>query len=58
MTQSPTTVTYSLEEVLGQIVQKLDHLDNKVEALSKKMDTKFEILRKDAVKLFLPSFSG
>jgi predicted nuclease with TOPRIM domain len=30
MTQSPVTVTYSLEEILGQINQKLDNLQKDV----------------------------
>ena len=29
MTQPPATVTYSLEDVLGQIIQKLDRLDDR-----------------------------
>ncbi len=40
MTQTPVTVTYTLEEVLGQISQKLD-----------RMDTKFETLQKDIVEI-------
>ncbi len=47
MTQSPTTVTYSLAEVLGQISQKLDRLDYKVEDLGKGMDYKLTDLPKD-----------
>ena len=44
MTQNPVTVTYSLEEVLGQIIQKLDRIDQKV-------DDKFESLQKDVVDI-------
>jgi septal ring factor EnvC (AmiA/AmiB activator) len=38
MTQSPITVTYTLEEVLGQIQQQLVQLNNKVDQQSKQMD--------------------
>ena len=47
MTQSPVTVTYTLEEVLGQLNQKLDRIDTKVENLGKEVDHKFENLRND-----------
>jgi len=47
MAQPPVTVTYSLEEVLGQISQKLDRLDNKVEDLGEDMDHKLAEFRKD-----------
>jgi predicted nuclease with TOPRIM domain len=36
MSQEPITVTYSLEGILGQITQKLDRLDEKID---KKFDT-------------------
>ncbi|NEQ69721.1 MAG: hypothetical protein F6K21_30365 [Symploca sp. SIO2D2] len=46
MTQNPVTVTYSLEEVLGQIIQKIDRLDGKVESLQKDVvEIKIEIVR-------------
>ena len=35
MTQPPATVTYSLEDVLGQIIQKLDRMDEKFDSLQK-----------------------
>ncbi|NER00472.1 MAG: Bdr protein [Cyanothece sp. SIO2G6] len=47
MTQPPVTVTYSLEEVLGQVIQKLDRVDDKLETFRKDVDDKFETLRKD-----------
>ncbi len=47
MTQAPITVTYSLEDVLGQLSQKLDRMDTKFEAIQKNMDTKFEIMQKN-----------
>jgi len=37
MSQSPVTVTYSLEEVLEKILQKLDRMDDKFENLQKEM---------------------
>jgi predicted nucleic acid-binding Zn-ribbon protein len=64
MTQTPITVTYSLEEVLSQISQKLDRMDTKFEhkldeirkdmdTKFEKIDTKFETLQKDIVEIKL-----
>jgi uncharacterized protein YaaN involved in tellurite resistance len=36
-TQSSITVTYSLEEILGQVMQKLDRIDEKVENVGKEV---------------------
>ncbi|MEA5511303.1 Bdr protein [Crocosphaera sp. UHCC 0190] len=48
MSQTPITVTYSLEEILGQINSKLDKLDDKFEdkfeQLENKVEAKFEQL--------------
>ncbi|MGB5594333.1 MAG: Bdr protein [Crocosphaera sp.] len=35
MSQTPITVTYSLEEILGQINQKLDKIDDRFDSLDK-----------------------
>jgi hypothetical protein len=43
MTQAPITVTYSLEEVLNQISQKLDRMDTKFEH-------KLDEIRKDQAR--------
>ncbi len=51
MTQTPVTVNYTLEEVLGQISQKLDRMDTKLEDLRQDVDTKFKDLRQDVVEL-------
>lgn len=37
MNQPPITVTYTLEEILGQINQKLDRLDDKFDNLQKEV---------------------
>ncbi|MEM8781082.1 MAG: hypothetical protein AAGF26_19935 [Cyanobacteria bacterium P01_G01_bin.49] len=37
MNQTPITVTYTLEEVLGQINQKLDKLDDKFDKLQQEV---------------------
>ncbi|NES24251.1 MAG: DUF4164 domain-containing protein [Symploca sp. SIO3E6] len=42
MAQDPVTITYSLEEVLGQVIQKLDRMDDKFESFRKDVDDKFE----------------
>lgn len=54
MSQTPITVTYSLEEVLGQINQKLDHLQKDVTEIGvrlvkveTKLDTEIEVLKTD-----------
>jgi uncharacterized coiled-coil DUF342 family protein len=47
MTQAPVTVTYSLEEVLAQLMQKIDRLDQKIDRLDQKVDDKFEGFRKE-----------
>ncbi len=54
MSQTPVTVTYSLEEVLGQINQKLDHLQKDVTEISirlvkveTKLDTEIEVIKTD-----------
>ncbi len=41
MSQSPITVTYSLEEILKQINQKLDNLDTKIDSKIDNLDAKF-----------------
>ncbi len=51
MTQTPVTVTYSLEEVLGQVLHKLDRLDEKFDGLRKEVDEKFDGLRKEVVEV-------
>jgi hypothetical protein len=46
MTQSPITVTYSLEDVLEQVIQKLDRLDEKVENVRKEVvEIKIDLVR-------------
>ncbi|NES22774.1 MAG: hypothetical protein F6K41_28605 [Symploca sp. SIO3E6] len=52
MTQDSVKVTYSLEEVLGQINQKLDRMDEKFESFRKDVDDKFDDLQKDVDKKF------
>ncbi|NET58607.1 MAG: hypothetical protein F6K47_21370 [Symploca sp. SIO2E6] len=47
MTQDSVKVTYSLEEVLGQISKKLDHMDEKFESFRKDVDNKFESIQKN-----------
>jgi murein lipoprotein len=58
MSQTPITVTYSLEEILKEINGKLDKMDDKFEAkldkfeakldkLDQKFETKFDSLQKD-----------
>jgi predicted nuclease with TOPRIM domain len=42
MTQSPITVTYSLEEILARIEGKIDKLDEKLEGKINKLDEKLE----------------
>jgi chromosome segregation ATPase len=37
MTQAPVTVTYSLEEILGQINQKLDKIDDRFDTIEKEI---------------------
>ncbi|MGK7877959.1 MAG: hypothetical protein AB4426_33020 [Xenococcaceae cyanobacterium] len=44
MSQTPLTVTYSLEEVLGQINHKLDRIDEKFE-------TKLDTLQQDVTEI-------
>ncbi len=51
MTQPPVTVTYTLEEVLGQLHQKLDRIDTKVDDLRKEVDTQFDHLQADIVEI-------
>ncbi|NEP55505.1 MAG: hypothetical protein F6K31_00395 [Symploca sp. SIO2G7] len=51
MTQDPVTITYSLEEVLGQVIQKLDRMDDKFESFRKDVDDKFENLQKEIVEI-------
>ncbi|NET62507.1 MAG: hypothetical protein F6K47_42355 [Symploca sp. SIO2E6] len=51
MTQGPVTVTYSLEEVLDKIIQKLDRMDEKSESFRKDVDDKFENLQKEIVEI-------
>jgi murein lipoprotein len=51
MTQAPVTVTYSLEEVLGQLMKKMDRLDEKIDRLDQKVDNKVESLQKDIVEV-------
>ncbi|HAC64055.1 MAG TPA: hypothetical protein DCF68_11070 [Cyanothece sp. UBA12306] len=41
MSQTPITVTYSLEEILKEINSKLDKIDDKFEAKFAKLDDKF-----------------
>ncbi|NES22775.1 MAG: DUF4164 domain-containing protein [Symploca sp. SIO3E6] len=52
MTQDSVKVTYSLEEVLGQINQKLDRMDEKFESFRKDVDDKFDDLQKDVDEKF------
>jgi hypothetical protein len=54
MSQTPITVTYSLEEILGQISQKLDRLQNDVTEINvrlakveTKLDTEIGVLKAD-----------
>jgi hypothetical protein len=54
MSQTPVTVTYSLEEVLGQINQKLDRLQKDVTDIGvrlvkveTKLDAEIEVLKTD-----------
>jgi Haemolysin XhlA len=54
MSQTPVTVTYSLEEVLGQINQKLDRLQKDVTEISirlvkveTKLDSEIEVIKTD-----------
>ncbi len=42
MTQTPVTITYSLEEILKEISSKLDKIDEKFESKIDKLDEKFE----------------
>ncbi|MGK7956693.1 MAG: hypothetical protein AB4063_15805 [Crocosphaera sp.] len=42
MSQTPITVTYSLEEILKEINGKLDKIDEKFETKLDKIDEKFE----------------
>lgn len=42
MSQTPITVTYSLEEILKEINGKLDKMDEKFETKLDKIDEKFE----------------
>lgn len=42
MSQTPITVTYSLEDILKEINTKLDRMDEKFEAKLDRMDEKFE----------------
>jgi len=51
MTQDSVKVTYSLEEVLGQINQKLDRIDEKFESFQKDVDEKFDNLQKEIVEV-------
>lgn len=44
MSQEPATITYSLEDVLKEINQKLDRLDNKI-------DVKFETLQQNIIDI-------
>jgi murein lipoprotein len=55
MTQPPPTVTYSLDEVLGQILQKFDRIDEKFDRMDEKfdlMDEKSEDFRKEVNSKF------
>ncbi len=47
MNQAPVTVTYSLEEVLGQINQKLDRLDEKIDRQSEATNRKIDNLQEE-----------
>jgi len=47
MTQDPVTVTYSLEEILGQISKKLDRQDEKFESFRDDVDNKLDSLQRD-----------
>ncbi|MEA5536030.1 hypothetical protein [Crocosphaera sp. XPORK-15E] len=51
MSQTPITVTYSLEEILKEINNKLDKIDEKFEAKFEKFEAqfgaKFDTLQKD-----------
>ncbi|MGK7945799.1 MAG: hypothetical protein AB4058_15160 [Microcystaceae cyanobacterium] len=38
MSEQPTTVTYSLAEILSRLEQKIDRLDQKVDQLDQKID--------------------
>jgi chromosome segregation ATPase len=38
MNEEPTTVTYSLAEILSRLDQKMDRLDQKIDRLDQKMD--------------------
>ncbi len=38
MSESPVTVTYSLEEILTRLEQKIDHLDQKIDRMEEKFD--------------------
>ncbi|NEQ69189.1 MAG: hypothetical protein F6J86_08225 [Symploca sp. SIO1B1] len=51
MNQDSVKVTYSLEEVLGQINQKLDRMDEKFENFQKDVDEKFDNLQKEIVEV-------
>jgi Skp family chaperone for outer membrane proteins len=46
MSQTPITVTYSLEEILKEINTKLDKLDEKFETKFEKFEAKFDNLDK------------
>ena len=44
MSQTPITVTYSLEEVLIRFEQKIDKIDEKIDKLEEKFDEKIDKL--------------
>ncbi len=47
MSQTPITVTYSLEEVLGEIKQGIKDLNSKIDNNQKDVNTKLETLEKN-----------
>lgn len=44
MSQTPITVTYSLEEVLSRIERKIDKLDERIDKLDEKFSGKIDKL--------------
>ncbi|MGB5594310.1 MAG: hypothetical protein WBM32_07765 [Crocosphaera sp.] len=51
MSQTPITVTYSLEEILQDINSKLDKMDEKFEAKFEKIETKLDKIEERLTKL-------
>jgi peptidoglycan hydrolase CwlO-like protein len=51
MTQTPVTVTYSLEEILGQINQKLDNQQKDINQKLDNLNQKVDNLQKDVTNI-------